>query len=397
MLRPSDRVTLIETSRGGNINRARLKSRLGPVGFTLVELLVVIAIIAVLIGLLLPAVQKVRAAASRAQCANNLKQVALGLHNFESVKGRFPPAVSYVSAAGGIMTPQGMIRSSPKDVTAMSLYNWVMVTLPYVEADAYYQQAVVNGRVGDNGSDWASPYFAGGRAALSANLPKLFLCPADAVKDTVYVNNGTDPVQYTSLCNYVINSGTHLHTGADGDDEQIEVPDDGVSYFSSAVRIVNITDGTSNTLLLGERSFVDPAYDAVAKAIFREQLLNYGFPPELIDMYLGMVSVGLDFSGAWDGASYNSDPSPRGYAIAGAPINYRVRLTPAQAANPSASDPAVVLAYNQRRHAYGSSHPGGANFAFCDGSVRFLSDSTPFGVLRNMSTAASGEVIPGDY
>ncbi|MDY3559281.1 DUF1559 domain-containing protein [Gemmata sp. JC673] len=386
-----------ETGRGTRSHRPPAPR---PAGFTLIELLVVIAIIAILIGLLLPAVQKVRAAAARMKCANSLKQVALGLHGFESTRGRFPPAAAPVSG-DSFQTPQGRYRGSPKDVSnnRMGRYNWVMVTLPYVEADAYYQKAVETEGAGLNNP--ASPYYAGGRSGLAASLPKLFLCPAESIADPVYARAAPfDPsgaTTYTSLCSYVINSGTYLHSGNPGDDEQFDVPDDGVGYWSSATQITHIIDGTSNTLLLGERAFTDPAYEIVAKAVISEQLAAMGYPAAYYDLLSGLFGDRLDALGVWDGATPNDFVSPRGYAVSGTPINYRIQLTPGQLANPSGSDPAFLLAYAQRRRAYGSGHPSGANFAFVDGSVRFLNSATPFQLLRNVSSIAGGEVVPGDF
>src|SRR5947209_7460243 len=120
--------------------------------FTLIELLVVMAIIAILIGLLLPAVQKVREAANRSKCQNNLKQIGLAVHNFEGAKGFFPP------------------NSSAKPLTAPAVYPgnfysaWVRI-LPYVEQDALYQQV-------DFGVSSIQP-------TISARRISLYICPSD--------------------------------------------------------------------------------------------------------------------------------------------------------------------------------------------------------------------------
>src|SRR5438045_2504618 len=154
-------------------------------GFTLIELLVVIAIIAILIGLLLPAVQKVREAANRMKCSNNLKQLGLACHNYADTNGRFPSArVATASSQGS--TP-ATYRSDP------IMYNrhGLVLLLPFIEQNNLYQQFKINSANGNfnsasigqagpnNGSVMAPDAVASGNAALSATVVSTFLCPSD--------------------------------------------------------------------------------------------------------------------------------------------------------------------------------------------------------------------------
>jgi prepilin-type N-terminal cleavage/methylation domain-containing protein/prepilin-type processing-associated H-X9-DG protein len=211
-------------------------------GFTLVELLVVMAIIAVLIGLLLPAVQKIRESAARMQCANNLKQLGVALHNYHFSAGRFPP---------------GGIRSSE--------LSWHVLILPYIEQDNLFKQFNFGPGPFD-GADGRGP----GKNELAFNKIKLFLCPSSPAERMLlgsndYTNppeliNGQPP--YTTHYYGVMGpKGTNPVTGKPYDWDNIGshggFATQGVLGRDSQVSFRDIRDGTSNTFAVGEISWVN--------------------------------------------------------------------------------------------------------------------------------------------
>jgi prepilin-type N-terminal cleavage/methylation domain-containing protein len=188
--------------------------------FTLIELLVVIAIIAVLIGLLLPAVQKVREAANRVQCSNNLKQLGLGLHNYALTRGRFPPAYEALGENPG--------------------WGWGSLLLPFVEQTPLYNAlGVATRRFGDG----ANPALPAANPATQTPLP-LFRCPSDAgpVLNDLRLNFAMS--HYRAVAGFLdLQTGFPFYPDLDMG---------GVMFQNSKIRPIDVTDGTSNTLALGE-------------------------------------------------------------------------------------------------------------------------------------------------
>jgi prepilin-type N-terminal cleavage/methylation domain-containing protein/prepilin-type processing-associated H-X9-DG protein len=301
--------------------------------FTLVELLVVIAIIAVLIGLLLPAVQKVREAANRAQCLNNLKQIALATHNYHDACQKFPT---------GWHQPD-LVDGRPTGGTNL----WVEL-LPYIEQDNLYRRW-------DNFDNRNN--VAGGTNAVQAQVIKLLICPSDPLQPVVYFNATMAPPWtwgYYGISSYGGNGGTRSFSL-----NYSGIPQDGIFFRDSSVCLLGVTDGSSNTFLFGERYHRDPQFDLEGGAI--AQLGRWA----CVAGWGTLVMVEL------------STPVP---------INYQV---------PPGGDSST---FEDRSIAFGSGHSGGANFAFADGSVRFVSDSIPLLTLRALSTRAGNEVVSGsDY
>jgi prepilin-type N-terminal cleavage/methylation domain-containing protein/prepilin-type processing-associated H-X9-DG protein len=193
-------------------------------GFTLIELLVVIAIIAVLIGLLLPAVQRTREAAARMKCANNLKQIGLAMHNYHSAQGCFPAGFNSraLTTNGDSLGPG---------------WGWAAYLLPYLEQDA------IRNRI-DFTRDIADPV----NASIRVTSIKGFLCPSDAPKGLTFTvpSSSGGSICDVAFANYV---------GLGGIFEVTDNPDvnTGVLLRNSQYRVADITDGTSSTLMVSER------------------------------------------------------------------------------------------------------------------------------------------------
>ena len=326
--------------------------------FTLIELLVVIAIIAILIGLLLPAVQKVREAAARMQCTNNLKQIGLALHNYHDVNQHFPAGY-----ADGNTNP-----SSTPDNDVGPGWGWASFLLPYVEQDNVYRQI-----------DFTKPVGSGVNAAISQLTLKVHQCPSDPYQDPfpVYDSTFTTPIATVAHGNYVGcngwmecyynagGAGTGTGSGADGLTGGGGQAGNGLFYRNSRTRFADITDGTSNTIVVGERSG------------------NHS-----PSTWTGAVTGGR--CPAWMAAQPPSPYSP----------------PPGPAYDNADFDEALVLAHGNATHVpsadfpifdsdtFYSTHAGrGANFLFGDGSVHFLNGGIDPYTFQHMCTIAGGEVI----
>jgi prepilin-type N-terminal cleavage/methylation domain-containing protein/prepilin-type processing-associated H-X9-DG protein len=287
-------------------------------GFSLVELLVVIAIIAILIGLLLPAVQKVRSTAARLKCQNNLKQLSLALHLYHDQTSALPPGLS-VKADGGRYPYLG----------------WPARILPQIEQDAVWRQIQSAFATDPNPLDF---YSHAPHLALLATPIAVFNCPADP--------RLPGPVPFT------LAPGQRTFTSYLGVEGTDQFRRDGVLYLDSAVRLTDITDGTSNTLLLGERP---PAKN-----------FGYGW------WYRGW---GQSIDGSAEMLLGARERNVVGEGCTPGPFSF----------GPGRLDDQCGIFH------FWSLHSGGANFAFADGSVRFLAYPAD-SVLPALATRAGGEV-----
>ncbi len=330
-----------------------------PSAFTLIELLVVIAIIAVLIGLLLPAVQKVREAAGRVKCQNNLKQIGVALHNYEGVHGALPPAGRGYSWCPGAGDAQ--VYNS----------NGLVLLLPYLEQEALFRgfnlkeasartdtAAAVRNTAGTVVGDPTT----NGNAALAATRVPTFICPADA--------NAGDPTARLSG-GYYGPGGSFRGAATDYDfitsDSDFSVCNNwktaGVQRRmfgeNSATRIAGIRDGTSNTLAVGETTMWHQNGAAFAWA-YRTWVMS-GVDPATSDPGINHWHL-PHVHPTWQNPPYE-------------PVPGRIRTWWAAA---------------------GSMHPQGANFLLGDGSVRLLNQTTDSNTLAALCTVAGNETATLD-
>lgn len=317
--------------------------------FALVELLVVIAIIGVLVALLLPAVQSARESARRLQCATHLRQLSIAAQDFHNAKGAFPSGLH-----------QFEVASAPR-FRGTSLFTYL---LPFIEegtilTDWNYEEPLKNAEGGNN--------------ARTATTIAVYVCPSDTIE-----HNPIDVAgRWYGMTSFGGNGGLRsfqsdfatvdgvFHTTGPASHPQ---PD------QQPVKIEQITDGTCHTLLFGERSHDDQNLNSFLTHSWGESLPHIG----------RWAAIG--------GRQRIGDVTLSAFA----PINYRI---PFDYANRAAADPPLGSSrdfdyYMDRRTcAYGSLHPGGANFAFADGSLRFLNDDLAIDVLQAISTR-SGHEIP---
>lgn len=347
-----------------------VKNGLTHRGFTLIELLVVIAIIAILIALLLPAVQQAREAARRTQCKNNLKQIGLAFHNYHDTHGRFPqPAMIGLTVSSGLRMTSGS--------------SWQIQLLPYIDQAPLYNLLDVTN---------TSPYNQAVNGAAVATIIPGFVCPSTPRSESLVtfsipagtnLGGGFPPLgeqwdMAGGACDYgtldgvrgdfstIAQAGQSFSGSRSGwgtwSLRVLDVPS--VSSGGRGGRIRDITDGTSNTILVAEQASRNQLYRG-------RTLVSAASDPEA-------AAQQLTASGAWADL-FQGDTWVNGRLYDGTPG--------------ADGGPCAVNCSNARTAGLYAWHEGGAQIALCDGSVRFISANVAAWNLFSLITSQGGEVL----
>jgi len=360
-----------------------------PSGFTLIELLVVIAIIAVLIALLLPAVQAAREAARRIQCTNNLKQLGLALHNYESTYGSLPPS--------GLPVRSGV---APANILTNASYSAQARLLQYIEQGVLYNS--MNFSYGCFNS--VDSYGNAANSTVTDTRLSFFLCPSDTPPSFNVVRILGQSFTAPGV-NYFTSTGSSL----EHDGTQTGSPPNGVFGYGIVVRLSEITDGTSNTIAFGEWKVGSGNVNKLS--IPSDIIWLTKYPDGVTRGTSTMLASVADANGAltaWlNECAQNAQPgsSTRNNGSVGLGQAWAFNLPAYSMGNtivpPNGKYPTCMTAKPGTQNspgAYGlaSNHPGGANVVLADGSVRFLKDSTSKATLWSLGSRAGGEIVSSD-
>ena len=303
-----------------------MRKRTRRVGFTLIELLVVIAIIAILIALLLPAVQQAREAARRTQCRNNLKQIALAMHNYHDVYGQFPPGFLFQDPRMSV-NANGVLRRGDRDNRAPG-WSWSTSILPMIDQAPAYNQIIFDGR-----GMWEPP-----NDQVITNTFGMMSCPSSPKPTHFKIGRSGDQVNFSNpgiaATNYLGCPGSFTvaayYTAP-------RARRNGILLEDGDIQFKDITDGSSNTILAGESKYHGNGGNRGAGSFF------------------------------WDPTWYGHFRHNRSGRVDAPEAVLR--------AGQFRMNPPSVASNNVKRNSFSSNHEGGAFFALGDGSVRFIGEN----------------------
>ncbi|GIW78399.1 MAG: prepilin-type N-terminal cleavage/methylation domain-containing protein [Gemmatales bacterium] len=336
---------------------------------TLLELLVVIAIVGVLIGLLLPAVQKVRETANRAACQSHLRQIGIALHAYHDAHGGLPP---------GMYTEGGNNLEHAGHVGLVNL-------VAFLEQDNWLNQW-----------DQSKRWYEGINFQLVSTQITVYFCPSNRTRGVLDVQflaaRAGRPLPNPAACDYLLCKGANA---ALCEDVEVPMPARGVFEVNSNTRFTDITDGTSHTFAVGEGAGGSRLYGI--RRYYADTTPATGLFPGQSDRIDQSWSAGpmatreLNSLGLVGGTALGVTAQRGGHSLPfDEPMNYPLGLA-AFDFNNDCTNSATSAGKMDTLPGFRSAHPGGCNFLFCDGSVRFIEQTLAPGAYRALSTMSGGD------